>query len=159
MHKIGKYEIRKKLGDGATSSVYLARDSFAERDVAIKLVAQGALKDMGSGKVLHHLFLTEASLAGKLAHPHIAEIYDAVADEESTYIVMEYVGGGTLQRFTRPDNLLSLGDVIEIVFKCSRALDFASQIGVIHRDIKPANILIREDTGTDIKITDFGSAA
>jgi eukaryotic-like serine/threonine-protein kinase len=156
-NKIGKYEIIRKLGEGATSGVYLARDSFASRDVAIKLVAQNALHDMGSGNVLHHLFLTEASLAGKLVHPHIVEIYDAVADEDNAYIVMEFVDGGTLQRFTRVDNLLALGDVIEVVYKCARALDFASQIGVIHRDIKPANILV--SSGTDIKVTDFGSAA
>src|SRR5262245_42077444 len=70
---------------------------------------------------------------------------------------MEYVGGGTLQRFTRADNLLALGDVIEVVYKATRALDFASNLGVIHRDIKPANILIKEET--DIKISDFGAAA
>lgn len=155
--KIGKYEIVKKLGEGATSNVYLARDPFNNRDVAIKVVAQDALKDQARGKLMHHLFLTEASLAGKLVHPHIVEIYDAVADEDNAYIVMEYVGGGTLHRFARADNLLALGDVIEVVFKCSRALDFASQLGVIHRDIKPANILVKG--GTDIKITDFGSAA
>ena len=78
-------------------------------------------------------------------------------DEDHAYIVMEYVGGGTLHRFARADNLLNLGDVIEVVYKCSRALDFASQQGVIHRDIKPANILIKNDT--DIKISDFGAAA
>jgi predicted Ser/Thr protein kinase len=157
LNRIGKYEIVRKLGDGATSSVYLGRDAFANRDVAIKLVARDALKDSPSGKVMHRLFMNEASLAGKLVHPHIVEIYDAVADEDSSYIVMEYVDGGTLQRFTRPDNLLELGDVIEIIYKCARALDFASQFGVIHRDIKPANILVTQTN--DIKITDFGSAA
>lgn len=157
VNKIGKYEIVKKLGDGATSTVFLARDAFNSREVAIKLVSQGALKDETRGQLLHHLFLTEASLAGKLTHPHIVEIYDAVADEDNAYIVMEYVSGGTLQRFTRVDNLLALGDVIEVVFKCAKALDFASRIGVIHRDIKPANILVKDNT--DIKVTDFGSAA
>ncbi len=155
--KIGKYEIVSKLGVGATSTVYLARDAFNSREVAIKLVSQDALKDETRGKLMHNLFLTEASLAGKLKHPHIVQIYDAVADEDNTYIVMEYVSGGTLQRFTRADNLLALGDVIEVIYKCARALDFASQSGVIHRDIKPANILVQDDT--DIKITDFGSAA
>jgi serine/threonine protein kinase len=155
--KIGKYEVVKKLGEGATSTVYLGRDPFASREVAIKLVSREAFKDAPNGHVMHRLFLNEASLAGKLVHPHIAEIYDAVADEDNAYIVMEYVPGGTLQRFARPDNLLELGDVIEIVYKCARALDFASQIGVIHRDIKPANILITDTN--DIKITDFGSAA
>jgi serine/threonine protein kinase len=157
INRIGKYEIARKLGDGATSTVYLGRDPFADRDVAIKLVSREAFTNAAGGQVVHRLFLNEASLAGKLVHPHIVEIYDAVADEESAYIVMEYVDGGTLQRFTRPDNLLELGDVIEIVYKCARALDFASQIGVIHRDIKPANILIT--AANDIKITDFGSAA
>ena len=155
--KIGKYEVIRKLGDGATSSVYLARDPFANREVAIKLVSQDAFRDSPRGDVMHRLFLNEASLAGKLVHPHIVEIFDAVADEDNAYIVMEYVAGGTLQRFTRPDNLLELGDVIEIIYKCARALDFASQFGVIHRDIKPANILIAENN--DIKVTDFGSAA
>jgi serine/threonine protein kinase len=155
--KIGKYEVIKKLGDGATSTVYLGRDPFANREVAIKLVSREAFKDAPNGHVMHRLFLNEASLAGKLVHPHIVEIYDAVADEDNAYIVMEYVTGGTLQRFARADNLLELGDVIEIAYKCARALDFASQLGVIHRDIKPANILITETN--DIKITDFGSAA
>jgi serine/threonine protein kinase len=156
MEKIGKYEVIRKLGEGATSSVFLARDPFGEREVAIKKVAPGTFKESG-GNVMHRLFLNEASLAGKLVHPHIVEIYDAVADEDDAYLVMEYVEGGTLQRFTRGDNLLALGDVIEIVYKCARALDFASQLGVIHRDIKPANILVKETN--DIKITDFGSAA
>jgi serine/threonine protein kinase len=155
--KIGKYDVLRKLGEGATSSVYLGHDNFANRDVAIKVVTQSALKDAASANLTHHLFLTEASLAGKLMHPHIVEIYDAVADADHAYIVMEFVDGGTLQRFTRADNLLGLGDVIEIIYKCSRALDFASQHGVIHRDIKPANILINGET--DIKISDFGAAA
>jgi len=155
--KIGKYEIVRKLGEGATSTVYLARDAFNSREVAIKLVSQDALKDDNRGKLMHNLFLTEASLAGKLNHPHIVQIFDAVADDDNAYIVMEYVSGGTLQRFTRTDNLLALGDVIEIIYKCARALDFASQLGVIHRDIKPANILVKDNT--DIKVTDFGSAA
>lgn len=155
--KIGKYEVVSKLGEGATSVVYLARDNFNSREVAIKLVSQSALQDESRGKLMQNLFLTEASLAGKLNHPHIVQIYDAVSDDENTYIVMEYVAGGTLQRFTRVDNLLALGDVIEVIYKCVRALDFASQIGVIHRDIKPANILVKDNT--DIKVTDFGSAA
>jgi serine/threonine protein kinase len=157
VNKIGKYEVVRKLGDGATSTVFLARDAFNNREVAVKLVSQTALKDENRGQVMHRLFLTEASLAGKLSHPHIVEIYDAVADEDNAYIVMEYVAGGTLQRFTRPDNLLALGDVIEVIYKCARALDFASQLGVIHRDIKPANIMVKDNT--DIKVTDFGSAA
>lgn len=86
-------------------------------------MSQVALRDETRGQLMHRLFLNEASLAGKLSHPHIVEIYDAVADEDNAYIVMEYAPGGTLQRFTRPDNLLAIGDVIEVIYKCAKALE------------------------------------
>jgi serine/threonine protein kinase len=156
MDRIGKYQVIRKLGDGATSEVYLCHDEFASRDVAVKIVYQERLNDPQGGKVFRKLFVTEASLAGKLSHPHIAQIYDAVVGDKLSYIVMEYVPGGTLEPFCAPENLLPLDKIVEIVFKCTRALDFAHKLGVTHRDIKPANILIVG--GTDIKITDFGSA-
>ena len=83
MEKIGKYEIIRELGRGATSAVFLANDAFANRQVAIKLVRSDALGDKDHGKRFHKLFLTEASLAGKLSHPHIVSIFDAVAVRES----------------------------------------------------------------------------
>lgn len=156
MEKIGKYEIIRELGRGATSLVYLASDAFANRQVAIKLVRSDALGDKDHGKRFHKLFLTEASLAGKLSHPHIVSIFDAVADEDGSYLVMEYVEGGTLEPFTQPESLLPVNRVIEIIFKCCKALDYAHRHGIIHRDIKPANILLTGDT--DIKISDFGAA-
>ena len=100
--------------------------------------------------------MTEASLAGKLSHPHIAAIYDAVADDQASYIVMEYVDGTTLEPYSRVENLLTLSRILEIIYKCARALDYAAREGVIHRDIKPANILLSGET--DIKISDFGAA-
>jgi serine/threonine protein kinase len=75
-----------------------------------------------------------------------------------SYIVMEYVAGGTLEPFCAPGELLPLDKIVEIAFKATRALDFAHKLGVTHRDIKPANILLVGAGGTDIKITDFGSA-
>lgn len=87
-----------------------------------------------------HLFLNEASLVGKLQHPHIVQIYDAVVAEDLCYIVMEYVAGGTLENFTTEQKLLPIERVVEIIFACTRALNFANRIGVTHRDIKPANI-------------------
>jgi len=156
IQKIGKYQIVSELGKGATSAVYLAIDSFANRKVAVKLVQRDVLGDREHGKRFRKLFLTEASLTGKLSHPHIVAIYDAVADEEGSYIVMEYVEGGTLEQHTKIDNLLPINKIIEIVFKCCKALDYAARHGVIHRDIKPANILLSKDT--DIKISDFGAA-
>jgi len=154
--KIGKYEIIRELGKGATSCVYEALDPFVNRHVAIKVVFAEALGDKEHGKRYKKLFLTEASLAGKLSHPHIVSIYDAVADDEASYIVMEYVDGRTLEQYSRPEHLLSINKVIEIVFKCTKALDYAAKQGVIHRDIKPANIMLSGEN--DIKITDFGAA-
>jgi serine/threonine protein kinase len=156
MEKIGKYQVVKKLGEGATSKVYLCHDPFANRDVAIKVVFPDSLTDPENRNLFKRLFVTEASLAGKLAHPHIVQIYDAVIDEGMSYVVMECVDGDTLEPHCNPDALLPLHKVVEIIFKCTRALHFANRAGVIHRDIKPANILLHGET--DIKISDFGSA-
>ena len=122
----------------------------------MKVVFAEALGDKEHGKRYRKLFLTEASLAGKLSHPHIVSIYDAVADDEASYIVMEYVDGSTLEQYSRVEHLLPVNKVIEIVFKCTKALDYAAKQGVIHRDIKPANIMLSGEN--DIKITDFGAA-
>jgi serine/threonine protein kinase len=156
MEKIGKYEIVKELGKGATSVVFLANDPFSARQVAIKLVNSEALRDKEKGRRYKKLFLTEASLVGKLSHPHIVAIYDAVAEDQLCYIVMEYISGGTLEKYCKVENLLPIDKVIEIIFKCSKALAFAHRHGIIHRDIKPANIMFSD--GLDIKISDFGAA-
>jgi len=154
--KIGKYPVVRHLGSGATSEVYLCHDPFTERDVAVKLVSATLFNDPERGKLYRKLFVTEASLAGKLQHPHICQIYDAVADESAHYIVMEYVDGGTLEKYCTPDSLLPIDKAVEIVFKCTRALEFAHKMGITHRDIKPANILYTGET--DVKVTDFGAA-
>jgi eukaryotic-like serine/threonine-protein kinase len=157
MEQIGKYEVRKKLGEGATSEVYLCHDPFANRDVAVKVVYEERMKDGGDFARLHRkLFVTEASLAGKLKHPHVVQIYDAVVAPDMSYIVMEYVPGGTLEPFCEGKNLLPIDKLVEIIFKCTRALGFANRMGITHRDIKPANILLSGPT--DIKISDFGAA-
>jgi serine/threonine protein kinase len=162
--RIGKYEIRSKLGEGATSIVYLGYDSFAEREVAVKAIFPEVLRDKERGKLYRNLLMTEASLAGKLMHPHIVQIFDAVLAEDQSYIVMEYVRGGTLEPFCTPSTLLPVDRLVEMVFKCTRALDYAFRAGITHRDIKPANILLvnsgdsDERVSGDIKISDFGAA-
>lgn len=158
MERIGKYEVRRPLGAGATSSVHLAWDPFAGREVAIKRIHPEILRDPQRGHIYRHLLMNEVALAGKLIHPHIVRTFDAHVDDEDAWIVMEYVGGGTLADFCTPDALLPFDRLIEIIFKCTRALDYAFRRGITHRDIKPANILLTARDGQDIKISDFGAA-
>ncbi|HTN95133.1 MAG TPA: serine/threonine-protein kinase [Gallionella sp.] len=157
MDKIGKYKIVRVLGKGATSTVYLAIDPFNKQQVAIKLFDLGMLHDPDRAKLYRKLLLTEASLAGKLSHPHIAKILDAEMEGDVNYVVMEYVEGTTLEQYAEVDTLLPINTIAEIIYKCCKALEYAQQQGVIHRDIKPANILLQGES--EIKISDFGSAA
>jgi eukaryotic-like serine/threonine-protein kinase len=157
MDKIGKYEIVRELGSGATSTVYLATDTFSKQQVAIKLFDLKSLRDPNSAKIFRKLLMTEASLAGKLSHPHIVKILDAVTDGDVNYMVMEYIEGSTLEQFAEVGHLLPISTIAEITYKCCKALEYAQYKGVIHRDIKPANILLQGQT--NIKISDFGSAA
>jgi tRNA A-37 threonylcarbamoyl transferase component Bud32 len=157
--RIGKYRILARLGDGATSEVFLAEDGFNARQVAIKRVRLATLGDSVENHYRAHFFAAEAALAGKLQHPNVVQIFDAVPDPLQPYLVMEYVPGDTLRRFCRPDALLPLDQIVEIGFKCAMALGYVARKGLIHRDVKPANILATLGNGlvTDIKITDFGS--
>ncbi len=152
--RIGKYLVKSILGEGSSGAVYLALDEFLQVEVAIKVYESDMLGQMPSHVRLQ--FLTEASLAGRLEHPHIAKILDASTDEDTSYVVFEYVPGGSLADLAEQGMLLPIGDAIEIGFKCCGALDYAFRNDIIHRDIKPANILIAG--GTEIKIADFGAA-
>ena len=154
--KVGRYQIVRELGAGATSKVFLAQDPFAGREVALKIVFPAALKSEEEGAFYRNMFLNEAALAGKLVHPHIAQIYDAVVADDHSYIVMEYVEGGTLEKYCKPESLLEPADVAEMIFKCVRALAFAHEKGLTHRDIKPGNIL--HSGKANVKLADFGLA-
>jgi tRNA A-37 threonylcarbamoyl transferase component Bud32 len=156
---IGKYRVKAKLGEGSTSEVFLAHDPFHGRDVAIKRVRTGVLADPRELHYQQRFFAAEAALVGRLHHPNVVEIYDAVADVDAPYLVMEYVSGVTLRRYCRADNLLPLAQIIEIGFKCANALGYCYRQGLIHRDVKPANLLVTVDGDqiTNVKVTDFGS--
>ena len=154
--QLGKYPILREIGSGATSRVYLARDPFADREVAIKVFLFDSHADPHSERMLHKAFVAEASLAGKLNHPHIVDILDAVVEPDHSYLVMEYVPGETLEAHADVSTLLPLNKVVEIIFKCIRALEYAFQHGVIHRDIKPGNILLSQYGET--KVGDFGAS-
>jgi hypothetical protein len=160
MHShIGKYEIRRLLGKGATGSVYLATDEFAAREVAIKVLDDIPTNPEEARRALK-FFQNEASLAGKLRHPHIVSIFDAGVEKKDgkdlRYLVMELVEGTSLQPYCDPGALLPVARSAQIAYKCCRALEYANAAGVVHRDVKPANIMLRPDF--DIKVSDFGAA-
>lgn len=154
--KIGKYEIRKILGRGTTGVVYLGIDPFVQRRVAIKVARTDHQNATMDTQPQLRSFFNEARTAGMLLHPHIVSIYDAGIDHELRYIVMEYVPGQTLKHHCDPARLLPVTAVVDVVFKCCKALEFAHGKGIVHRDIKPTNIMLG-DNGV-IKLMDFSIA-
>ncbi|MEY2688955.1 MAG: hypothetical protein RL375_3153 [Pseudomonadota bacterium] len=158
--RIGKYKVIRRLGEGTTSEVFLCHDGFHDREVAIKRVRAAALSDVEDGPTFARFFASEAALAGRLNHPNVVQIFDAVPDPIGPYVVMEFVAGTTLRTYCQPGHLLPLEQIVEIGFKCAMALSYCYRQGLVHRDVKPANILAVERAGvvTDVKISDFGSA-
>ncbi len=146
-----------EVGRGSTGTVYLSHDAYYGRDVAIKVYHMEPGADEERARIARKMFLSEAHLVGMLQHPHILPIYDAGEENGNCYIVTEHVHGArTLAAYCRPDNLLRIDDVVEIMYKCAKALHYAHSRGVIHRDIKPSNIMLTQDS--DVRIIDFGIA-
>ena len=100
---IGKYRVLARLGEGATSEVFLAHDEFRGIDVAVKRVRLGLVGDSRESHFQQRFFAAEAALVGRLQHPNVVQILDAVAEDDAPYLVMEYVNGVTLRRFCRAD--------------------------------------------------------
>lgn len=158
--QIGKYRVLRRLGEGATSDVFLAMDDFRGQQVAIKRLRARGLA-ASEEAMSNRFFAAEAALAGRLQHPNVVQILDAVQDGSAPYLVMEFVHGVTLKAFCRSDRLLPLDQIVELGFKCAMALSYVFRQGLIHRDIKPANLLAVLDAQgqvTDVKVSDFGSA-
>ena len=156
MERIGKFQLRKVLGKGAAGTVYLALDTFSGADVALKVLDPKVVSSPDFERTITTQFLNEASLAGKLSHPHIASILEASVDDSGGYIALEYVPGGDLSQYTAAGKLLTPEHAIQVAFKSCGALDYAFRQGIVHRDIKPANIMVV--SGTNIKVADFGAA-
>jgi len=155
--KIGKYVIINEVGQGSTGTVYLSHDPYYGRDVAIKVYNSEYDADDARSKVARKMFFNEAHMVGMLQHPNILPIYDAGEEDGRYYVVAEHVHGArTLASYCKPDNLLRIDDVVEIIFKCAKALNYAHGRGVIHRDVKPSNIMLTVDN--DVRIIDFGIA-
>jgi len=154
--RIGKYYVVHEVGRGSSGTVYLSHDPFYGRDVAIKLYHASGVDDADSRNA-RRMFLGEANMVGKLHHPNIVPIYDAGEEEGRRYVVTEHVHGArTLSAYCRPGSLLPEDQVVQIIYKCAKALHYAHSRGVVHRDIKPSNILLTQDG--DVRIVDFGIA-
>ena len=153
---IGKYSVVREIGRGASSTVYLAEDPFKGRKVAVKRIHAHLLTDEHKAIKYKRALRNEALLAGQLKHPHIVAVLDADAEANPPYLVLEHVDGAPMSRFTSPDRLLPVEQVLDICFKCCSALEYAHSRGLVHRDIKPANLMMQ--TNGDIKLMDFGAA-
>ncbi|HZX32120.1 MAG TPA: serine/threonine-protein kinase [Rhodocyclaceae bacterium] len=151
-----RYEVRREIGRGATGIVYLGTDVYNRRDVAIKVAHPHIFQESEENALTRKAWLNEVHLAGSLKHPYIVEVFDAGVGPDTAWLVMEYLPHGTLEPFVRPDNLRPLHEVLEIVYKCASALDYACRNGIIHRDVKPANL---QYVGPgEAKVCDFGAA-
>lgn len=154
--KIGKYVIKEKLGSGGMAEVYKGYQENLDRFVAIKLMHAFLVADQD----FLNRFQREARAMAALNHPNIVGVYDFdVYGENSYYLVMEYVRGGTLkerlEQLARQGERLPLTDAVKMIAEIADALAYAHRRDMVHRDIKPANIMLNEDTGRAV-LTDFG---
>ncbi len=147
-----RYEIIKEIGNGGMANVYLALDTYLNREVAIK-VLKG---DMSNDPVSLERFKREANASTKLSHPNAVDVYDVGDDHNMHYIVMEYVKGHTLKELIKRRGALPPKEAVWIMKQLASALLEAHKNGIIHRDIKSQNVLIKDD-GT-VKLADFGIA-
>jgi eukaryotic-like serine/threonine-protein kinase len=154
---LGRYQIEKELGKGAMGVVYLGKDPKIGRVVAIKTMALSQEFEADELVEVKERFFREAETAGRLAHPNIVTMYDAGEEHDLAYIAMEFLKGGDLAPYTKPDNLLPLPAVLSIIARVAEALGYAHQNNVVHRDVKPANVMY--DAASDsVKVADFGIA-
>src|SRR6266566_352397 len=169
LRRLGKYELRERLGQGGMAEVWKAFDTQLKRYVAIKILHPKLLEDPN----FVTRFELEAQLIASLHHPNIVQIHDFQvsrppdSDRTLAYMVMAYIEGETLARYightSAQGKIPSPVEIVNLFTSISLAIDYAHGLGMVHRDIKPANILLdkknttRNSMGEPI-LTDFGLA-
>jgi serine/threonine-protein kinase len=151
LEKIGRYEIEGELGHGGMSTVFLARDPFMNRQVAIKVLSYKLIADT----LFNTHFQREAELIASLEHPCIVPVFDFGWHGDQPYIVMRHMNGGTFQERIGGDKI-RLTNLARIISQVAEGLDAAHRKEIIHRDVKPSNILF-DDAGKAF-LSDFGLA-
>lgn len=147
-----RYQVVEKIGDGGTAFVFRGQDSLLNRNVTIKVLRPEYVSDQDFVR----RFRREAQAAASLSHPNVVSIYDVGYEDETHFIVMEYVKGQSLKALIEERGPLPLRLAINYACQIAQALDHAHRHGIIHRDIKPHNILLNSDGR--VKVTDFGIA-
>ncbi len=154
--KIGKYDIKRRIGKGSMGIVYEGYDPFVQRPVAIKVAKDPGQEDPRQAQKMRELFFSEVYAAGRMHHPSIVAVYDAGQIDDMNYIVMEFVDGHPLSEYTGGKRKLSTAQVVDAMYQCAVGLEYIHRQGVIHRDLKPANIMLTLDG--QVKIMDFSIA-
>ena len=151
--QIGQYFLERKLGEGGMAEVWEARHVHLSTSVAIKFLLPHLTGDLE----LQQRFLNEGKRQARLRHPNIVPAIDFIQQDGRSYLVMQYIEGGSLEtKLSNQNGPLSQEDVHSISWDVLSALDYAHSVGLVHRDVKPSNILI--DPAGCVWLTDFGIA-
>lgn len=150
---LGRFELRKILGQGAQSTVWLAFDPRLEREVAIKVMRPGS----GSDAQALAQWLDEARSVGRVKHPNIVPVYEADIHGQHPYLVFEYIAGNTLDQLLKQRGAMGPHEAVALMMDVLDAVSVAHAAGVIHRDLKPSNVLV--DSAGHARVMDFGIAA
>ncbi|MBA2314572.1 MAG: serine/threonine protein kinase, partial [Chloroflexi bacterium] len=148
----GRYRLIELLGQGGMATIYRARDSQLERDVAVKLLRP----EYGRDPDFLSRFRQEAQNAASLNHPNIVQVYDYGQDPAGPFIVMELVDGEDLASVIRRTGPMPPAQAARIAAAAARALEVAHRRGIVHRDVKPGNVMVDRDGR--IEVADFGIA-
>jgi serine/threonine protein kinase len=151
--KLGRFELRKILGRGAQSIVWLAFDPRMEREVAIKVMRPGN----GSDAQALAQWLDEARSVGRVKHPNIVPVYEADIQDQQAYLVFEYIAGTTVDQLLKERGAMAPPEAVALMMDVLDAVAVAHEAGVVHRDLKPSNVLV--DAAGHARVMDFGIAA